>query len=309
MTASTPPTFSGTSAGRIYDRGYRPFDGARGGRRESVLALFKLSVRRALGLRRSWRQKILPWLLLGIATIPAVIQVGVQYITRDAPIDDFHITTYREYIGHSNVLLLFVAVAAPDVMCPDRRQRTLPLIFARPLTAMDYVIAKVGAIFAIVFGFAFVPQVVLFIGEILVSDAALDYVGDNADVLWKVPLAVAVLAFFYASISVALASLTSRRLIAAAVFLVSLMVTFTVSQVMLEVTSPDRFSPSSIWGLSNLASIPLHLRDIIFLGHIDPSSGLGGVTGGGVAAAIAYVALVAAAWGVLWLRYGEQEVR
>ena len=101
--------------------------------------------------------------------------------------------------------------SAPDVVCPDRRHRVLPLIFARPLVGRDYVLAKVGAIATILFGFSFLPQVVLFVGQMLVSDAALDYLRDNADVLWKVPVAVVLLAVYYAAIGVAVASLTSRR--------------------------------------------------------------------------------------------------
>ena len=77
---------------------------------------------------------------------------------------DFEWITYREYVGVSNTLLVFVALTAPDIMCPDRRQRVLPLLFARPLTGVDYVLAKVGAMFAILFAFSFLPQVVLFVG-------------------------------------------------------------------------------------------------------------------------------------------------
>ena len=116
----------------------------------------------------------------------------------------------------SSALLLFVALVAPDVVCPDRRQRVLPLIFARPLTGVDYVVAKVGAIAAIVFGFSFLPQVVLFVGQMLVSDGALDYFRDNADVLWQVPVSVALLAVYYAVVGVAIASLTDRRIVAGA---------------------------------------------------------------------------------------------
>ena len=94
----------------------------------------------------------------------------------------------------SSALLLFVALVAPDVMCPDRRQRVLPLMFARPLTGVDYVVAKVGAIATILFAFSFLPQVVLFVGNMLVSDSALDYFTGHLDVLWKVPLAVVLLA-------------------------------------------------------------------------------------------------------------------
>ena len=53
------------ATGAVYDRGYRPYDGPRGGRRAATLALFRASVRRALGLRRPWRQKVAPFLLLG----------------------------------------------------------------------------------------------------------------------------------------------------------------------------------------------------------------------------------------------------
>ena len=52
--------------GAVYDRGYRPYDGPRGGRGAARLALYKASVRRAIGLRRSWRQKFLPLGLLAV---------------------------------------------------------------------------------------------------------------------------------------------------------------------------------------------------------------------------------------------------
>ena len=127
---------SGTSGslGAIYDRGYRPYDGTpRRTTRTATFALYRASIRRALGLRRSWRQKVLPWTLLAIVTVPAVINVGVGYLTRNTPAEGFEFITYREYVGVSTALLLFVALTAPDVMCPDRRHRVLPLIFARPL--------------------------------------------------------------------------------------------------------------------------------------------------------------------------------
>lgn len=297
-------------AGRIYDRGYRPFDGPRGGRGASVLALLRLSVRRAVGLRRSWRQKLLPWTLLGIAAVPAIVQVGVKYMTRDTPGEEFDLITYREYVGHSTTLLLFVAIAAPDIICPDLRQRTLPLILSRPLTAVDYIVSKVGAMFLILFGFGVLPQIVLFIGQVLVSDAALDYAKDNIDVVWQVPLSVGLMSLFYASISVAVASLTERRLIAAAIFLVGILVSLAVSGVMVEVATSNLGSDGgSLWGVTNIPSIPLYLRDYIFLGHPEPQSPLDAVTGGFAIVIGVYVAWIAAAWGILWRRYGAREIR
>ena len=180
--------------GAVYDRGYRPYDGARGRRGAATFALYKASMRRALGIRRSWRQKVAPFVLLGVVTIPAIVNVGIGYVTRDQLEDRIEIITYRDYVGVSSALLLFVALVAPDVMCPDRRQHVLPLMFARPLTGVDYVAAKVGAIGTILFAFSFLPQVVLFVGNMLVSDSALDYLTGHLDVLWKVPVAVVLLA-------------------------------------------------------------------------------------------------------------------
>ena len=121
--------------GAVYDRGYRPYDGPRGRRGAATFALYKASMRRALGIRRSWRQKVAPFVLLGVVTIPAIVNVGIGYVTRDQLLEDrIEIITYRDYVGVSSALLLFVALVAPDVMCPDRRQHVLPLMFARPLT-------------------------------------------------------------------------------------------------------------------------------------------------------------------------------
>ena len=47
-------------------------------------------MRRALGIRRSWRQKFAPFVLLGVVTIPAIVNVGIGYVTRDRSSSDRH---------------------------------------------------------------------------------------------------------------------------------------------------------------------------------------------------------------------------
>ncbi|HKH25448.1 MAG TPA: hypothetical protein VKA42_08295 [Acidimicrobiales bacterium] len=301
MTAVLPP-----SLGAVYDRGYRPYEGPRGGRREAALALWRLTVRRALGLRRSWRQKVFPWSLLAIATVPAIVNVGVGYVAKESPVDfqDFSFITYREYVGVSTALLLFVALTAPDVVCPDRSQRVLPLLFSRPLTGVDYVVAKVGAIATIVFGFAFLPQVVLFVGQMLVSDRALDYFTDNAEVLWQVPAAVAVLALYYAAIGVALASLTDRRIVGGVAVLGLALVTSAIAAILIEAAG-DEGTPLAV---VNVLALPLDVRDLIFLGHLSDDSGLSGVGGGGVLAVTAYLVVLVGALAVLFHRYREADL-
>ena len=316
--------------GAIYDRGYRPYDGALGGRASARSALFRTSVRRAMGWRRSWRQKVAPLALLAVVTVPAIVNVGIVYITGGNFETQIRIITYREYVGISSALLLFVALTAPDIMCPDRRQRVLPLIFARPLTGADYVIAKVAAMTVLVFGFSLIPQVVLFVGQMLVSaDGALRYARDNAEVLWQVPVAIAALAVFYAAIGVAISSLTGRRIIAGSCIGGLFLITAAVSGILVansstrisRESSPDQLTPGGDGDLSfiedfvvyeptpaqliNLATLPLVVRDLVFLGKVEERTPLSGVDNGGLYAIVVYLAIVSGAFTILFLRYRE----
>jgi ABC-2 type transport system permease protein len=330
-------------AGAVYDRGYRAYEGERGGRAAARSALFRASVRRALGLRRPWRQKVAPFVLLALATVPAVVYVGVGYVTRDTPASGFEFITYREYVGVSNILLVFVALTAPDIVCPDRRQHVLPLLFARPLTGIDYVITKVGAMFAILFAFSFLPQVVLFVGQMLVSeDGALRYARENAEVLWQVPISAALLSLFFASIGVAIASLTTRRVIGGAsiigLFLVSSIIAGALvdSQREAESDQVQLSTPTTVItedgdvvvipsggvndgevlyldrdpkpaALIDLLTLPLVLRDLVFLGEVEDTHPMSGLANGGLYAVILYLVLVLAALATLIVRYDEVE--
>ncbi|HEX6329851.1 MAG TPA: hypothetical protein VF129_00980 [Actinomycetota bacterium] len=303
MSARTLP------GGAVYDRGYRPYEGERGGRSAARAALVRLSVRRALGLRRSWRQKVLPWSLLGIATIPAVINVGVKYITRNTPASDIDLITFHDYVGVSTTLLLFIAVTAPDLVCPDRRNRVLPLVFARPLTGNDYVLAKVGALTAILFGFGFLPQVVLFVGQMLVvEEGALDFLTENAEVLWQVPVAVALFSLYWATLALALSATTTRRIVGGVALLATVFVTATVSSILVVAGGENvenLFEEGNLWGLLNVLEIPLRITDLVFLGHVDPASLVGGVEGAGLGVIAVYVAVVVGSLGYLVYRYRE----
>jgi hypothetical protein len=259
------------------------------------------------------------------------VQVGIAYLTRDNPRFNVEFITYREYVGVSTALLLFVAITAPDIICPDRRQRVLPLILSRPLTGTGYALAKLGAIVTIVFAFSLIPQIVLFIGQMLVSKSgSMAYARANAEVLWQVPIAVAALAVYYAAIGVAVSSLTTRRIAAAAIFIGLMLVSGAVAGILSEVHTGTREQqvvvPASPEGppgqegerqvvvvrrentmasIVNLSQLPLHVRDLVFLGHVDPEDDLGGMEGAGPAVLGLYAALVAVSVGVVVLRYRE----
>jgi ABC-2 type transport system permease protein len=204
----------------------------------------------------------------------------------------------------STALLLFVALTAPDVVCPDRAQRVLPLLFSRPLTGVDYVVAKVGAIAAIVFGFSFLPQVVLFVGQMLVSDGALDYFADNAEVLWQVPVAVAILAAYYAAVGVAMASLTDRRIVGGVAILGVALVTSAIAAILIS-SAGDEGTPLAV---INVLALPLDVRDLVFLGHLSDDSGLSGVSGGGALAVTGYLVVLLSALALLFHRYREVDL-
>jgi hypothetical protein len=157
---------------------------------------------------------------------------------------------------------------------------------------------------SILFAFAFIPQVVLFVGQMLVSeDGALRYLRENAEILWQVPVAVALLALYYSVVGVAIASMTSRRIIAGATFVGLLLVSSIISGVLV---GEDPAGESNA-ALINLAGLPLVVRDLVFLGEVGDDHGLSGVANGGLFAVAAFAAVVVASLVALGIRYDEVE--
>jgi hypothetical protein len=166
------------------------------------------------------------------------------------------------------------------------------------------VFAKVGAITTIVFGFSFLPHVLLFVGQMLVDrDGALDYFSENLDVLWKVPLSVAVLSLYYGAIGVAVSSLTSRRIVAGVAILGLALVPSAVTGILLENDSDG----SGAIGVLNVLALPLYIRDLIFLGEPESGSYLEGVEFGSVLAIGMYLLVLASAFAILLVRYRQPD--
>ena len=59
----------------------------------------------------------------------------------------------------------------------------------------------------------------------------------------------------------------------------------------------------SIAALINVWVLPLYLRDVVFLGHVDPESPLAGVSNGGLLAVVTYFAILLVGVAVLLWRY------
>jgi hypothetical protein len=137
------------------------------------------------------------------------------------------------------------------------------------------------------------------VGQTLVSkDGSLNYMSDNADVLWKVPLAVTALAAYYAALSLAISCLTPRRVVAGASVFGVTIISSVVAAILDEADALGGRGP-----LFNLLALPRLVRDLIFLGHIDPEHSLSGVPGAGGLAVAVYLGVLAVSVGVLLWRY------
>jgi ABC-2 type transport system permease protein len=206
----------------IYDRGYRTYDGERTGPGGARKAVYKDGIRRVLGLGRKAREKIYPWLMIAIAVAMAAIIIGVHWFIGDlAQALADGVPSYGELFDlYSWIGLLFIAFAGPWLLIPDRTRGVLSVYFSRPLTVDGYLTSKVGAFATVVGAIYLVPQLVLHVGLGLISDDGfLTYMGDNLDILWKVPITTVAFVTMHGALAFLLSAVINRPGIASAAFL------------------------------------------------------------------------------------------
>lgn len=188
VTGSGPLSASGPT-GSIYDLGYRSYDGPRLGRGHAIRSLFAHSLRSAYGIGRGGRAKIAPLVFGGMAVMPAVAVVGIVMIAArmgvgDQIRDQAPIRYGSYYQTISTIVMLFCAAQAPELFGRDQRHGVLSLYFTRPLRRIDYALARVGGFVAALLVLVLFPQIVLFLGRVLLSE---DVAGAIADDLQFVP--------------------------------------------------------------------------------------------------------------------------
>ncbi len=176
------------TTGQIYDLGYTPHEGERLGRSGAMRAITKDGIKRALGIGRKARSKIMPMGLILAAMTPAVVLVGIAFVFKsELNLDSTDLlgshATYFDLI--STLSLLFIALAAPAVMIPDRRDNVLAVYSSRPVSAADYLIARGGSLALLMFAFLVLPQLVLFVGLAALDPSGLfsAMVSDSGEVL------------------------------------------------------------------------------------------------------------------------------
>lgn len=199
---------------RIVDQGYRRYEGPRLGPRGAQRALFVASLQRALGLRRRFRHKLIPLLVMIMAYLPAAVFVGVAALIPEE-LDEV-VPEYADYYGFvTSAILLFVAAVVPEVVCGDRRSGMLGLYLAAPLTRESYLAMKGLAVAAVVGMVTLGPPILLLIGYSFV-DLGPGWPGEGLLLVARILAAGTAVAVWYTALGLVASSLTDRRAFASA---------------------------------------------------------------------------------------------
>ena len=216
--------------GEVFDLGYQRYDGPREGRARGRRAIFENGVRTVLGIGRGGRAKILPVLLFIGAMTPAVVMVIILSVV--GPLADFLPGPADYYQVVAIILLIFAAIMAPELLCPDRKDNVIQLYLVRPITPTDYVLARFLAFFVILLALVYSGQLVMQLGLVLTAVDPVDYLRDNWLDIPRFLAAGVVLAAFLAVIPLAVAAFTTRRAYAAAFVIALWFIGGTVAEVL-----------------------------------------------------------------------------
>lgn len=247
----------------IYDRGYRKYDGPRLGPPGARRAIFKDGIRRVLGLGRKARMKVLPWTLISIGLIIAVALIATHWITGNISESVREgVPSYGEMFDiYGWIALLFIALAGPQLIIPDRTKGVLSVYFSRPLTVDGYLGSKLASFFVVAGLIYIVPQLLLHIGFGLISsDGFLPYMGDNLDILWKVAVTTLSFLTLHGALVFGISAFIDRQGIAAATLLGLFMATRPVAEQIADASFPG----ARYFSLLALDHHPRIIRDFLF---------------------------------------------
>jgi len=252
--------------GVIYDVGYRPYEGRYFGRAYALASLIFDDLKRALGVKRSWKYKALVLLLLivelGIFLFYLLTSELVEVFTADVPASLLNpYSAFYETVAF--VVFLLSALVAPQLLCDDRRYKVYPLYLARPIERYDYLFAKGASVFGVLLAALLGPAILLFLGKAFLAEDALGYLAAHRRDLWALLASGPIIALFYASFSMGISSLTSSRGYAAGATVGILILAGMVSTLLL-------FSVRKPWVmLLDLGDLALRVKDALF-GTLSP---------------------------------------
>ena len=250
--------------GVVYDLGYVPYEGERRARRGAIATTYRDGLNRVFGIRRRARKKIMPWMLVVLAILPAVVFVGFAFLLSTfAPDAESPFGSHADYFSLSGtIVLLFVALAGPELLIPDRREGVLSVYSSRPLRPDDYVGARAASLVTVVAAFMLIPQTLMYIGfAALSTDGFFQALVSNADEIPKILGATVVYALAYAPLALLIATFAARKAAATGIFLGVIIVGAGLAASLVSATS---LPGSRYAALVALDSHPDFVRDWIF---------------------------------------------
>lgn len=306
MSGSNPaPREAGGARGTVFDIGYQRYEGPREGRGRARLAVLKDGFRAALGLGRGGRAKILPWSFIGLMTAIGFILalVAGAALRLAGPGAVANLPSHSDFYGISSIFfLVFAAIVAPELLCPDRQKGVINLYLVRPLTGSDYIAARWLAFLVVSLIAAWLPQFVLLAGLVMGNPDPVGYLQEHWVDVPRILGAGAAIAAYTTTLAMLVAAFSSRRAYAA-VFLVGL---FVISTPFTAGLASEIGGAVGRWvSMFNLSNIPVHVNDIIF-GEVSE------ITGEAPASELParillgwYFLWILVPGGVLWARYRQ----
>ena len=286
-----------TGDARLYDLGYRRYDGPRERPARAILTLAEFTARRVLGIGRGARHKVLPALTLVIAYLPALASVLYAVFAKDIVGGD--LITYGDYmfiIG--SALALFAALVAPEALCPDRRTGMLGLYLAGPLDRNRYLIAKGAGVLSAMLLITVGPLLFMLLAFFLAGLGP--SVTETLELLARIFAAGTMTALLYVALSMAVSSFTTRRAAAAVGVILLLFVPTSVVRPAIE----SGGAPNEL----DLLSSPIAVSELayrIFGESSDGSDPVAELSTWLVAGGVVGTILAGAA--ICWLRYRRLE--
>src|SRR4051794_20615524 len=195
----------------IHDIGYQRYTGPRLGGGYAARSLYGLGLRSSFGIGRGAKAKVFPWIVVAIMFAVAIVVAAVRAQVGTVLIG------YLHYPGNLGLLLvMFCAVAAPELVSRDLRSGVLPLYFSRPLTRTGYAVARLGALVTALWLLMAGPLLLMFVGAAFTVKGAAKVWAEFLDLLPAL-LHAGVYALVFGSLSLLVASFVGRRAVAAAV--------------------------------------------------------------------------------------------
>jgi ABC-2 type transport system permease protein len=261
--------------GTVFDIGYQRYTGHREGRSRGRKAVFKDGLRIAYGLGRGPRAKVLPWFftvaLSFIALVMALVAGAANLMGGAGTAEKANLPTHSDYNGIASIIMfVFAALVGPELLCRDRRDGVINLYLVRPLTGSDYVISRWAALLVVMTLAACLPQVILFLGLSMGDPKPLEYLALHWLDIPRFLAAGLAMAAYATTLSLLVASFTSRRAYAS-VFMVGLfMITAPFTSIEAGDPAPIGLAVETAGKLAqwismfNLTNIPVHVNDVIF---------------------------------------------